>query len=223
MRCSHVGSWQAPSKSSSARNALKYADWTTSWASSSLRMKRLATARSRPPYFRTMVSNAQSWPARSAARSSQSSTADPSAARCSFARDRASFKPAESAARVLTANIGHSLELLHDECRTVCETDAASRQLAKQGKARRVDERHTDQIDHEMAFALSVIPIGVEAHPPEFVDPRARDLTLESDNGGGGDGLSRNPEHVIHQLSNGCAARFHGSARPYNAENTRLM
>src|SRR5262249_22780371 len=66
IRCSQVESWQAPSKSFNARNALKYADWTTSRASSSLRVRRRATASRRPPKWRTIASKAHSCPARSA-------------------------------------------------------------------------------------------------------------------------------------------------------------
>ena len=59
------------------RNALRYADCTTSRASSSFRVNRRATASRRPPNTRIIVSKAHSCPARRAARRAFSSTTSP--------------------------------------------------------------------------------------------------------------------------------------------------
>src|SRR4051812_44100811 len=162
MRCSQVESWHPPSKCLSDLNAERYADCTASRASSSLRVMRRATARSRPPNTRTTASNAHSWPARSAATSASSSTPE--------------FVTA--AVRRSTAAIGHPLQLLGDEGGAVDELGGAGAQLLEKENAARVDEQDVPQVEDEPPSGMAVRD-GCAAGAAKFVDPLSAHVTLE--------------------------------------------
>ena len=182
MRCNQVDSWQAPSNSFRPRNALRYADCTTSYASSSFRVNRRATARRRPPKRRTIISKAHSCPARRAATSACSSTVTVHGV-TAFAQvqgvDRFERRRQPACNLVI---IGHLFQLLRNEQRTVRQQDALS--CSEDATARRRSHRRTRRRpDRARAGAgEAVLTDGLVAHTTEFFNPRTLDLPFEAEN-----------------------------------------
>src|SRR6266850_946880 len=179
--CSQVDSWQAPWNSFKPRNALTYADCTTSRASSSFRVNRRATARRRPPNRRTIVSNAHSCPARSAASRAFSSTTSPCVERMP---SRACMAPPSNrtefeAVWASPVHIGHLFELFCDKQGAARDTDQAGRQFANQCDAVCVDEGDAGKIEHEPVAAVPVLTKNVLARSAQLLDPRPSHLAFE--------------------------------------------